>query len=198
MLDIREWDGSSSEGGERILGVDAINEKTFILQDDNRSVQYTDEYDWSYRTGWEHYAFVRSDSNLAIYLNGQEVANGPCSGNPINADGNSLCYLGASAEVSPETVDPEADFAEGWGANIDDFKIYDYALSAANVRYIADGDGKAGKTMNNIYEMDSWLHVHQGNAKLYDKEAKGSRGINFRDYAILADAWLEYIGWPNF
>ena len=195
MFDIREWDGSSALGGNRILAVDATDEKTFILKDDTESVGYTDEYDWYYRTGWEHYAFVRNDSNLVIYLNGQEVANGPCSGNVMAVPG--LLYLGASAEITPAYPTQE-DFQEGWGCNIDEFKIYKQAITAANARYIADGDGKTGKTMNGIYEMDSWLHVHEGIVKLYDSEAKGSRGINFRDYAILADAWLDQVLWPNF
>jgi hypothetical protein len=32
---------------------------------------------------------------------------------------------------------------------------------------------------------------------LYDKESAGDGAINFRDYAVLMESWLEEILWPQ-
>ena len=59
---------------------------------------------------------------------------------------------------------------------IDDVRIYDYALSDSEIRYLAG---------ERIYvPLDS-------PANLYDDEPMGSKKINLADFAILAGEWLE-------
>jgi len=65
---------------------------------------------------------------------------------------------------------------------IDSVRIYDYMLSELEVMYVStDGTG--------IRQIPS-------RANLYNEEPPGSRAVNFRDYAKLADAWLEKSYWP--
>jgi len=65
---------------------------------------------------------------------------------------------------------------------IDDVRVYSRALSQAEIAYLAtDGTG--------LYLMDS-------TANLYDKEEPGHRTVNFRDYAVLLEGWLEEKLWP--
>jgi hypothetical protein len=70
---------------------------------------------------------------------------------------------------------------------LDEVRIYNRALSAAEIAYLADltpGDGK--------------LHISiLSPAELYDSEPDGSKSVNFRDFAYLANAWLEEELWPR-
>jgi hypothetical protein len=38
--------------------------------------------------------------------------------------------------------------------------------------------------------------LSQVNLNLYNKELEGQRAVNFKDYAVLMDAWLEEVLWP--
>jgi hypothetical protein len=65
---------------------------------------------------------------------------------------------------------------------IDSFRIYNYVLSAPEVMYLAtNGTG---------------VRPIVSRANLYNQELPGSRAVNFRDFAILADRWLEKFYWP--
>jgi len=176
MLDFRKWDGISPVATDRVLAVDVADGQSFVLQDSSKSVTY-DGRDWEYHTGWEHYAFVRDDSNLAIYVNGRVGAIGDSNGSPMATPG--LLYLGVASDRPPGN--PE-ELHNGITGNVDEFKIFNYALSAAEVAYLA-GDG------DSVFEMGSWLN-------LWDNESTGYKSINFKDYATLTEAWLEQILWP--
>ncbi|MHC4574316.1 MAG: LamG-like jellyroll fold domain-containing protein [Planctomycetota bacterium] len=65
---------------------------------------------------------------------------------------------------------------------IDSVRIYNYALSESEAMYLAtDGMG---------------IRPMLSPANLYDEEPPGSKAVNFRDFAILADRWLEKFYWP--
>ena len=67
----------------------------------------------------------------------------------------------------------------GYDGLIDDFRIYDYALSQPEVAYIAtNGTG--------IFDQPLMSPA--------DLSADGR--INFKDFAILADNWLNERLWP--
>lgn len=69
---------------------------------------------------------------------------------------------------------------------IDDVRIYNQALSEAEIAYLADvspGDGK--------------LHIPvQSPAELYSAEPQGSQKVDLNDFTMLAQGWLEQILWP--
>ena len=70
---------------------------------------------------------------------------------------------------------------------IDDVRVYNYGLSAAEVAYLATDGGHNGI---GIFRMQSV-------ANLYFGEPLGSGAVNLRDFAKLSDAWLEEKLWPE-
>jgi hypothetical protein len=96
-------------------------------------------------------------------------------------------------------------------ASLDDFRIYNTALSANEIKYLA---GKAGGVeptagMMFYYKFDEVSGSTAKNsstymfdrpllsvAELYKAEAEGSRVINFKDLSMLASTWLEQQLWP--
>jgi hypothetical protein len=69
---------------------------------------------------------------------------------------------------------------------VDDVRIYDYALSDTEIAGLVDdtpGDGQL------------YIPVPSA-ANIYDDEPEGSRLVDFKDFAILADSWLDELLWP--
>jgi hypothetical protein len=69
---------------------------------------------------------------------------------------------------------------------VDDLQLYDYALSDAEIAGLVDdtpGDGQL------------YIPVPSA-ANIYDDEPEGSRLVDFKDFAILADSWLDELLWP--
>jgi hypothetical protein len=175
MWEFREWDGISLTGGNRVLAVSVSDGDTYGFQDSSESASY--DHDWDSATEWTHYAFVRDDSNLAVYVNGLIEAMDDSNASPMVAPG--LLYLGISADRAPDNTEGLHD---GFTGNLDDFKVFNYALSEPEVGHVAsDGFG--------VILMESAVNI-------YDKETAGSRAVNFRDYAELLTAWLEEVLWP--
>jgi hypothetical protein len=77
---------------------------------------------------WEHWAFTFDGSQVVIYRNGRQVANGPFS---FGTDVNASMQFGAISVT-----------ATGAGSNpyngaLDEIKLYDRALSPFEIRYLA-------------------------------------------------------------
>jgi hypothetical protein len=67
---------------------------------------------------------------------------------------------------------------------IDDVRVYNYALSHGEIVTLAEQEPAA-------------YHPVTSAANIYDEEAKLSKKVNFADFAILADHWLEGpVLWP--
>ncbi len=112
----------------------------------------------------------------------------------------------------------ENDGAAGHiNAVFDDFRVYNYALSWEEIMYLAGTSvGSGGDPVppdDNLmllhYTFDEGAGTIAANssnyqfyrpltsvAELYDEEPQGQRAVNFRDFAILADNWLEERRWP--
>jgi hypothetical protein len=122
---------------------------------------------------WNHYVFTKdADANvMQIYHNGQLLAesnapniNGPMFATPVGT------FLVGSRNA-------------GWGyyiGRIDDFRVYNYVLSPAEVAYLAtDGSGTFPlNTPTNLYDVPPNI-------------------VNFKDFAVLANKWLEEELWPQ-
>jgi hypothetical protein len=94
---------------------------------------------------------------------------------------------------------------------IDDVRIYDYALTETQVSNMSAAvpsdpnpwpvywyklDESSGTTAaDSGYGANLYKSVASP-ANLTDPEAAGSRKVNFMDFAILADNWLEQVYWP--
>jgi hypothetical protein len=71
--------------------------------------------------------------------------------------------------------------------SVDDVRIYNYVLSDAEIAGLVDdtpGDGQL------------YIPVPSA-ANIYDDEPEGSRSVDFKDFAILADSWLDELLWPR-
>ena len=125
-----------------------------------------------YQGQWNHYAFTKNSgtAEMRIYLNGvlfgDEGEEQPIS--PVRGSEVRLFKLGS-----------DADGERRYDGYMSDVRLYNYALSYGEVRYVAG-------------EMDDLLiPLPRPEIDLYlDGE------INFIDYALLADDWLVEILWP--
>jgi len=129
---------------------------------------------------WHHLCVTHDrDAYATFYFDGEYQAQVDISGSTGTIDVGYPTVIGT-------------DGAEGlvwpyWFVGlIDDVRIYSYVLSGAEVAYLADitlGDGQL------YFPVPS-----AGN--LYDPEPPLSRSVNSRDFALLADEWLDKQLWP--
>jgi hypothetical protein len=177
MWEFREWDGASPDANERVLAVEVSdNGDTYTLLDNSESVSY--DLDWDEHTEWQHYGFVRDANNLAIWVNGSVAAVDDSNGTAMATPG--LLYVGISADRAPGNTEGMHD---GFTGNMDDWKIYNYALPADEMGYLGT-DGTGYVPLFSAYD-------------LYDGEPAGQKAVNIRDLAVVLNSWLEEKLWPE-
>jgi len=94
----------------------------------------------------------------------------------MDAD-KSLSEIGdASVGMAPDR------HGDSFYGSLDDLRIYNYALSQAEIVSLAD-QGTLSCPFESV-------------ANLYDEEPVQSKAVNFKDYTILIDWWLEKQFWP--
>jgi len=120
--------------------------------------------EWSGR--WNHWAFTKdvNSGKMQIFLNG-------------------ALYDSRTGSNSPMSGITSFEIGSGWYGGydglIDDFRIYDYALSQAEIAYAAtNGTG--------IFDLPLLLPA----------DLNSDNRIDFKDFALLADNWLENHLWP--
>jgi hypothetical protein len=121
---------------------------------------------------WMHAAVTFDGTTVRIYANGREMGSGPFEfGSKPSASMAIGNTNGSSGSYQPEV----------FNGDLDEVRIYNRALLPAEIAYLADatpGDGQ--------------LHIPvPSRAELYEGEEPGSRTIDFKDFAVLADMWLE-------
>jgi hypothetical protein len=129
------------------------------------------------RGRWAHIAATvdgNDVNNVRFYLNGQNVGTGTCT---LGTTTTATMTIGNTQSAIAWEGSPEA-----FNGELDEVRIYNRALSPAEIAYLADttpGDGS--------------LHVPvPSDAELYwTGEAEGNRKVNFKDFAVLAKIWLE-------
>jgi hypothetical protein len=153
---------------------------TFLVREGNAPAE--DEYakhdanTWPLEHGdWIHLAgtFKQGDC-IKVYKDGQLHAT--------NNDANAIEYLSQDTfglAIGNRSDDTNRQF-EGY---IDDVRVYNRTLSAAEIAYIAtDGTG---------------TFTVQSAANIYNLEALGDRIVNLKDFVKLADNWLKTRLWPE-
>ena len=131
--------------------------------DGRLSGNHRSKSEWSQR--WNHWAFTKDvgSGKMQIFLNG-------------------LLYDSRTGANSPISVITSFEIGSGWYGGydglIDDFRIYDYALSQPEIAYAAtNGTG--------IFDLPL----------LSPADLNDDNRIDFKDFAILADNWLENQPW---
>ncbi|UCG58717.1 MAG: discoidin domain-containing protein [Phycisphaerales bacterium] len=126
---------------------------------------------------WVHAAATFDGTTGRVYLDGREIASGPFA----LGEGT-----GAGVVIGNTNSSIWADSPEAFNGDLDEARIYDRALSPAQIAHLADltpGDGQ--------------LHIPvRSPSELYDAETPGSRRVDFKDFAVLADQWLDEQLWP--
>jgi len=130
---------------------------------------------------WLHIAAVydKANSTKSIYLNGVLDAEQRTNPGTITPSTHNV-YIGARANL----LDTGAEtFFTG---KLDDVRLYDKALSQAEIASIMAGG------------LGSVSHYHPvaSVAEVYDAEAEGSRAVNFKDFAVVTNSWLDEEIWP--
>ena len=125
--------------------------------------------DWSDQ--WVHYAFVKDTPNSAmrIYRNGELMSEDIDAYLPMGFDRDPANFKFAigGARASAETT--------SYRGQIDDFRLYDYALSPGEVLHLAGGSG---------FTQVLWEpHVIA--------DISSDEKISLPDFAMLAAAWLD-------
>ena len=126
---------------------------------------------------WVHVAGTYDRGALTLYVNGVMEAEATASTFGINTTQELL--IGAGSNEGP-THDY---FFQG---QIDDARIYDRALSEAEIASIMDG------SLGSVSE----YHPLWSLAELDAGEPEGSRAVNFKDFAALLSRWLDMELWP--
>jgi len=153
---------------------------------------------------WTHLAFVLRDTDYGL-CRGEFYGDGTLydlmPGQPRHSGGAVGVNLGSSDDGSGGFVN----------AVYDDFRVYDYALSESEIRYLAESGGTEPDNNRMLLHYDfnetsgytavnsstyEFYHPLLSDAELYEGEAEGSRVVDSKDFAILADSWLEEQLWP--
>jgi hypothetical protein len=168
--------------------------------------RFVEDYTQDFIAGtdtWRHLAFVLRDTN-----------DGLCTGE-FYGDGVLIDRIFGqqrhSGSATGVNIGSASDGSSGFANAIyDDFRVYDYALSENEIASLA-GLGGAAPTGNMLlhYKFDETSGLTAKNsstyvfyrplisaAELYASEAQGSRVVNFRDFAVFSDSWLEEQLWP--
>jgi len=123
-------------------------------------------YDSEWSDRWNHWAFTKDAEagTMQIFLNGTLYDSRTDASSPISAI--------TSFEIG-------SGWYGGYDGLIDEFRIYDYALSQPEIAHTATHD-------TGIFD-----HPLMSPADLNDDNV-----INFTDFALLAENWLENQLWP--
>jgi len=106
---------------------------------------------------WQHFAVSFDGTNAALYINGEAIG------------GSQPFVFGPKTDARIVFGACEQNGGNPFNGDLDEIRIYDYALSAAEVFYLAE----PAVDLNN------------------------DNKVNLDDFAILADAWLDKLLWPQ-
>ncbi|MDH4240452.1 MAG: LamG domain-containing protein, partial [Phycisphaerae bacterium] len=166
-------DGSGGTGSHFNIGV-----STAILQAEPSFIAHI----WSWEEQilpldvdvWHHFAMTYDGTTIRYYGDGVELDTDPGKSNVWNLVHADRVHVGKRAT---------SDLC--FPGDVDDARIYNVALSKEEIAYIAtQGAGS--------------LHIPiQSVADVYQGEPQGGQWINFKDYALIADKYLEQVLWPT-
>ena len=138
---------------------------------------------------WHHYAFVRdTDANLMlIYHNGEKIAETNQTTSPMFGKGHPIESFRIAKRRPgpyPHTGENNKIYTDAsWTGRINDFRVYNYALSQAEVAWLM------GLRSNPSYVPSPFKNVANFKSSTPDM-------IDFGDFAILVKDWLNQQWWP--
>jgi len=155
------------------------------LANDNTEVQA--DYGSSRRVDdgqWHHAAGVFDNGKLAIYIDGG-LETSVVTDITFGTGDTRYGLLGIGSEATESNGRPNATgYFDG---DLDEVRIYSRALSQAEVAYLADESPDDGEL---YIPVASVTNIH-------DEEPQGSKTVNFKDFAVLVENWLDELLWPQ-
>jgi hypothetical protein len=165
------WDINSTMFSFGITGWPAYTTSMLALRG-NTDVTSGNVTMGDYLGRWTHLAATVDGNVATLYINGVEVASGTFTFGPNTV---------ASMAIGNTNGVNGGQNTQTFNGDLDEVRIYNRALTAAEVAYLADttpGDGE--------------LHIPVPSAaEVYAKEPVGQQIINFKDFALVAMRWLE-------
>jgi len=132
---------------------------------------------------WHHVAVTVTQNapisypNVKLYLDGKDDSQTTTDPSTFNIVANVDVNIGRRG-TNNDRVFP---------GSLDDVRIYDKALSQAEIATIMDG------SLGSVSE----YHPLTMPANIYDVEPQGLKAVNLMDYTVLADSWLDEQLWPQ-
>ncbi|MHC4693914.1 MAG: LamG domain-containing protein, partial [Planctomycetota bacterium] len=123
---------------------------------------------------WHHLAMTYDGTTIRYYGDGVEVDTDPDKSNVRNLVHGDRVHVGKRATSNL-----------CFPGKVDDARIYSVVLSESEIAYLAT---QGAPTLQ--VPIQSVADVYQG-------EAPGSQWINFNDYALISDKYLEQVLWPT-
>jgi hypothetical protein len=139
---------------------------------------------------WAHLAATCQGHTVKLYLNGREIPHEELlfryhESCPFEEFSFGLGYT-ANITLGNNNDSGWGDSQGVYNGTLDEARIYNRALSAEEIAYLAD-----------VTPGDDELYVAVSSpANLYNYEAEGERTIDFKDFAYIAEAWLTDAIWP--
>ena len=164
-------------------GIDAGNWEAYFMQfngsaswaiRDPSHTNYAVESDALSLNEWFHVGGTYDGDSVKLYINGQLDQEDSTGGLDILQDSNDLS-IGNATDINDRA----------FIGKIDDVRVYDYALSAVEVAYVATAPA-----------YDGYVEL-TAQSNIYDEESAGDKVVNFRDLAKFMTAWLEQKLWPE-
>jgi hypothetical protein len=174
-----------AKGGDQTDGIRytlAVSENTMgtvtLTTDDNDAKRQAISTSTVNDDAWHHVTGVRDGTTLQIYV------DGTLEGTATAPDGYDLS--GASqhnAYVGVITDNRDSSLIKPFVGLIDDVRIYDYALSMTEIM--------------DVMGLSELYVPLTSQANISDEEPVNSKKVNFKDFAVLADQWLQELVWPS-
>ena len=169
-----------------------------LLIDDDVTKTTLNAASRNFATGeWVHAGIVRdTDVNeLRIYCNGAPANTGTDdTAESLDSLGEPL-YIGAKLQENDHAADQaSAEVDHYFAGMLDDIRFFAKAIPAAEIAYLADdtpGDGVLYVPLNSPAN----LVPKVGDPGVYNPANPDV--VNFKDFAVLADEWLEEQIWPE-
>jgi hypothetical protein len=138
---------------------------------------------------WNHWAFTKSDYSLKVYCNGTLMGHCDANGQPGDPNANAYGPL-FDKNVGAFRIGTSGGNWGMWNGRIDDFQVYDYCLSDAEVAYLAT-DGSPGII---FIPLISPANINTDGSASPSTDV--NQIVNFGDLAIMGKQWHTQILWP--
>ncbi len=168
--DIRYDLAGGSGGGTNVIKFGVATEEGSHENESSSNIQTTD---------WQHVMVTWTSGEVAkLYVNGVQdnlsYEAGVISG---TTEGYTDVIVGRGGK----------DTGGSWDGLVDDVRVYEVALMAQQVQTVMDG--------GELPSVDTYVPLTSP-ANISDEEPVNSKSVNLRDFAILADEWLNKLVWP--